>query len=209
MSPKQGGSLGPTVAFEGLTPKQTQKVFQRVHNLQTEQKMRANQLLNTQPETTNCSYNQYGIVDAGTSTSLGPLAEAQNPVGYMTSLGHNSPHIASPLVSGNQSQINFRHTRVQSNNVDSFQERVTSQSALGLSNLGSSQPKTRVSLPISSKVATRKGPTQSQQIQEKIRQLHLQSSASGGAKNSEDRNVMTVIGEINRRIELQNLSMFN
>ena len=37
----------------------------------TESKLRASQLSNQLAETTNCSYNQYGMIDGGTSTSLG------------------------------------------------------------------------------------------------------------------------------------------
>ena len=50
------------------------------------------------------------------------------------------------MLSGNQSQINFRHNRVQSNIVDSFNARVASQSALGLvSNNMSSTQKVQIS----------------------------------------------------------------
>ena len=55
--------------------------------------------------------------------------------GYVTSLGHNSPDLISPMLNGqvgNQSHINFRHSRVQSNVVESFNARAASQSALGL-----------------------------------------------------------------------------
>ena len=65
---------------------------------------------NLNAETTNCSYNQYGIVDGATSSSLGANHALQGypgasgaHTGYMTSLGHNSPDMASPLISGNQS----------------------------------------------------------------------------------------------------------
>ena len=55
----------------------------------------------------------------------------------MTSLGQSPSDVISPILSGNQSQVNFRHNRVQSNIVDNINARVASQSALGLvSNMG-------------------------------------------------------------------------
>jgi len=146
LSPKSGGNSSfkfNTGNFEGLTPKQTSKVFQRVHTRKTESRLRASQVFN-QPETTNCSYNQYGIAEP-TSASLGNAAlhafqGSGAHTGYLTSLGHNSPDLVSPLISGNQSHINIRHTRVQSNIVDTKNARTASQSALGLvSNLSTTQ----------------------------------------------------------------------
>ena len=80
--------------------------------------------------------NNYGIGADGAlpSSTLQGFGGPGVHTGYMTSLGHNSDSKDSPrqLLTGNKSHINFRHSRVQSNIVDSFNARIASQSALGL-----------------------------------------------------------------------------
>ena len=61
------------------------------------------------------SYNQYGIAEGGTSNSLsnavlqGYLGSGSH-TGYVTSLGHNSPDLISPMIGGvggvNQAGVN-------------------------------------------------------------------------------------------------------
>ena len=142
---------------DGLTPKASSKTILRSNNVKTETKIRGSQLSNLQQETTNSSYNNnhYGIAEGGsaeaTSTSMvAPTGNAR----YLTAADHDHtpPEAASPLIAGHQSQLNYRHNRVQSNIVESFNARATSQSALGLSNVaqqasGPTAPKTRTSIP--------------------------------------------------------------
>lgn len=140
---------------DGLTPKASSKAILRSNNVKTETKIRGSQLSNLQQETTNSSYNNnhYGIADGGSAeaTSSSMVAPAGN-ARYLTAADHTPPEAASPLIAGHQSQLNYRHNRVQSNIVESFNARATSQSALGLSNVaqqasGQSAAKTRTSIP--------------------------------------------------------------
>ena len=133
---------------------------------------------------------------------------------YLTTVDHTPPEVTSPLAGGHQSQLNFRHSRVQSNIVESFHTRATSQSALGTTNVGqpSTGPtaaKTRASMPTSKAKKGSSTLTQQQQIQEKIKQLQMREQTSGAnSKLAVDgqggRNMMRVITEINKRIEISN-----
>ena len=59
---QQASAPGGVSAFEGLTPKQTSKAFQRVHNRKTDSKLRASKISNgnaggANDTTNNISYN--------------------------------------------------------------------------------------------------------------------------------------------------------
>lgn len=154
----------------------------------------------------------------GTSQSLGAAVLSGLPgngihTGYMTSLGNNSPKFVSPLLSTNQSQLQIRHNRVQSNTAgDSFNNRVASQSALGLvSNLGGTAGKgavmnTRLSTKAKKTMTTMPSAqhTQQQQIQEKIRQLQAKDLSMGACSgvqklNTTERNVLSVLSQMGRK----------
>ena len=173
---------------DGLTPKASSKAILRSNNVKTETKIRGSQLSNLQQETTNSSYNNnhYGMVDVGSAeaaTSSSMVAPTGN-ARYLTAADHTPPEAASPLIAGHQSQSNYRHNRVQSNIVESFNARATSQSALGLSNVaqqasGPTAPKTRTSIPTSKTKKANTTLTQQQQIQEKIKQLQMKEQLNG------------------------------